>query len=76
MHCKTGWIVTEAHWSMKVGHIGEERPNRILEALSPFQNSKSKSTMQCQKKKIQSTEWEKIFTNDATNKGLISKTHK
>lgn len=50
MHCKTGWIVTEAHWSMKVGHIGEERPNRILEALSPFQNSKSKSTMQCQKK--------------------------
>ena len=28
------------------------------------------------KMKRQLTEWEKIFTNDATNKGLISKTYK
>ena len=27
-------------------------------------------------KKRQLTEWEKIFANDATNKGLISKTYK
>ena len=26
--------------------------------------------------KRQLAEWEKIFTNDATNKGLISKLHK
>ena len=26
--------------------------------------------------KKQSAEWEKIFANDVTNKGLISKTHK
>ena len=36
---------------MNVGHVGEERPNRILEALSPFQNSKSRSIMKCKKKK-------------------------
>ena len=28
------------------------------------------------KKETQSTKWEKIFTNDMTDKGLISKTHK
>ena len=28
------------------------------------------------KMKSQPTEWEKIFANDATNKGLISKTYK
>ena len=28
------------------------------------------------KTKRQSTEWEKIFANKATDKGLISKTHK
>ena len=28
------------------------------------------------KMKRQSTEWEKIFANDATNKGLISKVYK
>ena len=28
------------------------------------------------KTKRQSTEWEKIFANDATNKGLISKVYK
>ena len=76
MHYKTGWIVTEAHWSMNVGCIGEERPNKMIESLSQFQHSKSKSIMQCQKKKIQPTEWEKIFKNDATNKGLICKTYK
>ena len=28
------------------------------------------------KTKWQLSEWEKIFVNEATNKGLISKTHK
>ena len=28
------------------------------------------------KKKRQPTEWEKIFANDMTDKGLISKVHK
>ena len=28
------------------------------------------------KMKMQPTEWEKIFTNDMTDKGLISKTYK
>ena len=36
---------------MNVGHIGEERPNRMLEALSPFQNSKPRSIMKLKKKK-------------------------
>ena len=34
------------------------------------------SKLTINKIKRQSTEWEKIFANDATNKGLISKVYK
>ena len=46
---------------MNVGRIGEERPNKMLEALSQFQNSKSKSIMQCQKKKKYSLQNERKY---------------
>ena len=37
---------------------------------------KAKETINKQTKKGQPTEWEKIFANDVTHKGLISKTYK
>jgi len=42
-------------------------PNQIYKLLHSKGNDKVKR---------QPTEWEKIFANDATNKGLISKTNK
>ena len=37
---------------------------------------KKQETSQINKMKRQPTEWEKIFANDATDKGLISKIYK
>ena len=43
--------------------------------LKKFYTAKE-TTKKKKKKGRQPTEWEKIFTNDVTNKGLISKIYK
>ena len=44
--------------------------------VQPQKEKKTKNKKQNQQLKRQHTEWKKIFANDATDKGLISKIHK
>ena len=48
-------------------------PNKTSKLLHSKGNHKKKKT---KKQKDHPTEWEKTFTNEVTNKGLISKIYK
>ena len=55
--------------------MGPHQTEKLLHSKgNPKENKKTKETQK--KTKRQLTEWEKIVSNDATNKGLISRIYK
>ena len=69
------WLWSRPSATAPTRPVAWETPCAVGTALKR-QKDKRKKERKKERKKTQHTEWEKIFANDATDKGLISKIYK